>query len=232
MNADFFGILSAKICVHLRFTHGGRCPCTPSPFAAALEFGLRVFAELRCSGVDAVQNLTGAASARVACGWDDAAAQSEIISYLIFGTPSFGVDGLSSATDRTVNAALVPYFGGLLEGVLGSVLPFFSSLQVATISGSGLKTLTTNPVDGLLNSFALTAGRQIGSDSFLNLSGGVCRGSRLTSTQSPSGWFGVSAEYKPRRGPSGVISVEPSGSPCSGLSRYQFGLDVFRDWKF
>ena len=156
-------------------------------------------------------------------------AQSEIISYLIFGTPSFGVDQLA---DRAANTALVPYVGGLLEGVLGTLFPFFSSLQVATIQGNNLKGLTTSPVDGLLNSFALSAGRQMGSDSFLNLSGGVCRGSRLASTTSPPGWFSVSAEYRPKRGPSGVVSVEPSASPCSGLSRYQFGLDIFRDWRF
>src|SRR5947208_1348020 len=45
-----------------------------SPLAAALKLCLRIFPELRGGGVDVVQNLRGAASARVACRGDDRAA--------------------------------------------------------------------------------------------------------------------------------------------------------------
>ena len=165
-----------------------------------------------------------------------AVAQSEIISYLVFGTPSFALDGQSSSTVRAATAALVPSLGGVLEGVLGTFLPFFNSLQVTTIAGEGPQNLTTNPLDGLLNSFALTAGRQIGSDTFLNLSGGRCSGSRVSSAGSVPGWFGISAEYRPRYSLGAIISLDPGSSPCNRVGNfsdiYQFGLDLFKDWKF
>lgn len=162
--------------------------------------------------------------------------QSEIISYLIFGSPSFQLDGQGSSTVRTATAALVPSFGGVLEGVLGTMLPFFSSLQVTTVAGSGPQSLAANPIDGLLNSFAITGGRQIGADGWLNLSGGVCRGSRIASTQSPSGWLGASVEYRPRLGIGAAASIDPGPSPCNSVGRlsrvYQVGLDVFREFRW
>ena len=162
-------------------------------------------------------------------------AQSEIISYLIFGSPSFGLDGQGQSTVRTATAALVPSLGGVLEGVLGTLLPFFSSLQVTTVAGAGPQSLTTNPLDGLLSSYALTAGRQVGTDAFLSLSAGRCSGSRVSSTQSPSVWFGVAAEYRPKRTLGAAISVDPGSAPCNRVGRfsevYQFGLDLFREWR-
>jgi translocation and assembly module TamB len=190
--------------------------------------------------VQIVAHLTGTTdSPRLELGSADlgtSAGQSEIISYLIFGSPSFALDGGGSSTMKAATAALVPSLGGVLEGVLGSLLPFFNSLQVTTVAGSGPQSLTTNPLDGLLNSFALTAGRQLGSDTFLNVSGGVCRGSRVASTQSLPAWFGLSAEYRPKAKLGVIASMDPGSSPCSRAGRffdvYQFGVDVFRDWRF
>ncbi|HVT38434.1 MAG TPA: translocation/assembly module TamB domain-containing protein, partial [Gemmatimonadaceae bacterium] len=161
-----------------------------------------------------------------------AVAQSELISYLIFGAPSFANGGQGISIQGSATAVLVPSLGGVVEGFLGSVFPFFSSLQVTTVAGNGPQNLTTNPLDGLLNGFALTGGRQLGNESWLTLSGGVCGGSRLASTQSPPGWGSVSAEYRPKNKLSAVASFEPVGSACNGVGRYQFGLDLFRDWKY
>jgi translocation and assembly module TamB len=159
-------------------------------------------------------------------------AQSEIISYLIFGAPSFAVDAtLQGTINRGYAAAVVPWAGGILEGALGTVLPFFTTLTVATIVDPNQQALA-NPVDGLINSFVLTAGRQLGTESFLNLSGGVCRASQLSSTQSPGGWGSLSLEYRPKYKLSAVASIGPVSSPCYGLGRYQTGLDFFKDWRF
>ena len=155
-----------------------------------------------------------------------ATSQTEIISYLVFGSPSFALDGQGG---RTATAALAPSLGGVVEGFLGGAFPFFSSLQVATIAGTGQN---LNPFDGLFNSFALIAGRQVGADGYLGVSGGVCRGSQLSSTQSPPNWFGVSAEYRPKYRLSTAVSFDPGASPCSGLGKYQFGLDLFKEWKY
>ncbi len=164
------------------------------------------------------------------------ASESEIISYLVFGAPSFALDGQGSSTVRSATAALVPSIGGVLEGFFGMLLPFFSSLQVTTVAGSGEQGLVADPLDGLLSSFALTAGRQLGSESYLNLSGGVCRGSHVSSAASAPSWFGVSAEYRPKLRWSAVVSLDPGTSPCNRVGKftdvYQLGVDVFKDWKF
>jgi hypothetical protein len=161
--------------------------------------------------------------------------QSEIISYLVFGSPTFGLDGQGGSAVKTATAALVPSLGGVLEGTLGTLLPFLSSLQVTTVAGNGPQSLAASPLDGLLNSFALTAGRQLGSDTFLSLSAGMCRGSRLSSASSTSGWFGLGAEYRPHRGPGVALSMDPGASPCNRVGKfldvYQFGVDLVREWK-
>jgi translocation and assembly module TamB len=186
-----------------------------------------------------VAHLTGASDApRLDLSSTDAGtaiAQSEIISYLIFGAPTFGL-GNQQSTVQTATAVLVPSLGGVLEGFFGTLMPFFSSLQVTTVAGTGPQNLTTNPLDGLLNSFGLSAGRQLGTDSFLTLSGGVCRGSRVSSTQSAAAWFGIATEYQPKRGIGGVVSLDPGSSPCNRVGRfadiYQFGFDLFKNWRF
>jgi len=163
-----------------------------------------------------------------------AVAQSEIISYLLFGSPTFALSGTRQGTVGTATAVLAPSLGGVLEGMLGSFLPFLSSLQVATVAGNGPQNL--NPLEGVLNSFAFTAGRQFGSDTFLSLSGGRCGGSRLSSTQSAPSWFGIAAEYRPKQQVGAVVSVDPGSSPCSRVGRfgdvYQFGFDLFKAWRF
>jgi translocation and assembly module TamB len=184
-----------------------------------------------------IAHLTGSSDApRLDLSSTDAGtaiAQSEIISYLIFGAPTFGL--AEQSTVQSATAVLVPSLGGLLEGSLGTLLPFFSSLQVTTVAGTGPQNFASNPLDWL-NSVGLSAGRQLGSDSFLTLSGGVCRWSRVSSTQSTAAWFGISTEYQPKRGIGGVVSFDPGSTPCNRVGSfadiYQFGFDLFKSWRF
>ena len=183
-----------------------------------------------------IAHLTGASDApRLDLSSTDAGtavAQSEIISYLVFGAPTFG---LGQSTVQTATAVLVPSLGGLLEGFLGTLMPFFSSLQVTTVAGTGPQNLGSNPLD-LFNSVGLSAGRQLGTDSFLTLSGGVCRGSRVSSTQSAPLWFGIATEYQPKKGIGGGVSFDPGSMPCNRVGSfadiYQFGFDLFKSWRF
>lgn len=167
-----------------------------------------------------------------------ATAQSEIISYLVFGQPSFALqEAAKSRGERTAVAALVPTFGGLLEGVLGTVLPFFSTLQVTSVVGNeSVRDLVSSPIESVLNNYAITGGRQVGTDSFLSLSAGLCRGSRVSSTSNVPSWFGASAEYRPKRSVGVLLSVDPGPAPCSRVSSvadtYQLGLDLTYEWRF
>jgi len=163
-------------------------------------------------------------------------AQSEIISYLLFGVPSFALDGQSQTTLKTATAAILPTLGSTLESALSAVFPFFNSLQVSTVAGTNTyANLSSNPIDAVLNNLAITGGRRIGADGFLNLSAGLCRGSRASAAQSSSMWFGVAAEFRPKVGVAAIASMDPGTNPCGTIgtlsANYQFGLDIFREWK-
>jgi translocation and assembly module TamB len=164
-----------------------------------------------------------------------AVAQSEIISYLVFGKPSFALQDTRQSTMQTATAALVPSLGGLLEGPLGTLLPFFNTLQVTSRVGDEAG-IAANPIDGLLNSYAVTGGRQVGSDSFVSISGGVCRGTRVASTASAPFWLGAAAEYRPKRSVGAAISFDPGPAPCARAGvfsdTYQVGFDLMYEWKF
>jgi translocation and assembly module TamB len=163
------------------------------------------------------------------------ASETEIISYLLFGAPSFVLDGESASAVRLATAALVPSLGGAAERALGARIPFLSELQVTTVAGDSPRDFTLNSFEGLLNSFALTAGTQIGTDSYLRVSGGVCRGENRAAQSLPA-WMGVTAEYRPREKLSAELSLTPGGAPCNRVGSwtqiYQFGLDLFRDFRW
>lgn len=163
------------------------------------------------------------------------ASETEIISYLLFGAPTFALDGQSASAVRLATAALVPSLGGAAERALGARLPFLSELQVVTVAGDSPQDFTLNSFEGLLNSFALTAGTQIGTDSYLRLSGGVCRGDNRAAQSLPA-WFGVAAEYRPRERLSAEVSLTPGSAPCNRIGSfaqiYQLGFDLYRDWRW
>lgn len=163
------------------------------------------------------------------------ATDTEIISYLLFGAPSFALDNRGSSAVRSATAALVPSIGGAVEEALGGKIPFISELQVTTVAGDSPSDFTLNSFEGLLNSFALTAGAQLSPDSFLRVSTGVCRGENRAAQSLPA-WFGVTYEYRPRERLSAQVSLDPGSSPCTRVGSfqqiYQFGLDLFRDWRW
>ncbi|MDQ8165494.1 MAG: translocation/assembly module TamB domain-containing protein, partial [Gemmatimonadota bacterium] len=164
-----------------------------------------------------------------------ATSQSEIVSYLVFGQSTFGVPQNTQSAQQTAQAALVPSIGGFLEGILGTVLPFFSTLQVSTVANEGATNIVTNPLN-VFNSFVVTGGRQVGTDSFFSLSGGVCRGSQTSSTGNVPFWLGTAAEYRPKRSIGAQLSIDPGPAPCSRVSSvgdtYQMGFDLTYDWRF
>jgi len=163
------------------------------------------------------------------------ASETEIISYLLFGAPSFVLDGQSASAVRLATAALVPSLGGAAERALGARLPFLSELQVVTVAGDTPRDFTLNSFEGLLNSFALTAGTQVGTDSYLRMSGGVCRGDNRAAQSLPA-WFGITGEYRPRERLSAEISLTPGSAPCNRIGTfsqiYQLGLDLYKDWRW
>lgn len=165
------------------------------------------------------------------------APESEIISLLIFGAPTFALDGQSQSTVRAVTGVLLPSVGGAAEGALQRLLPWFNTVQVST---AGSQTNTALSPTALLDNLNLSvsAGKQIGERTFLRLNTGICRGTGQTaSSRGASLWGGVAAEYRLARHWWGQVGVDPGSAPCTRPSgdafpRLQFGFDLFREWIF
>ncbi|MEQ1693271.1 MAG: translocation/assembly module TamB domain-containing protein, partial [Gemmatimonas sp.] len=161
------------------------------------------------------------------------APESEVISLLIFGAPTFALDGQSQSTVRAVTGVLLPSVGGfgLVEGALNKLLPGFNTLQLTAAGGQSGDLNASS----LINNLSLTAGKQVGEKTFLRLNTGVCRSSGQTSARGL--WGGVAVEYRISTGLTAQMGVDPGSAPCSRSSgdlfpRLQFGFDLFREWIF
>ncbi len=155
------------------------------------------------------------------------APESEIISLLIFGEPTFALDGERQNTVRTVTGILLPTLGGAAEGVLQNLLPGLNTLQVVAGGGQSREDLTN--LESLLSSVSITAGKQFGDRTYLRVNAGLCRGSQP--------WAGVAVEYRITRELTAQLGVDPGATPCSRLGAdasapRQFGFDLFRTWIF
>jgi translocation and assembly module TamB len=159
------------------------------------------------------------------------APESEIISLLVFGAPTFALDGQSQSTVKAVTGVLLPTVGGLAEGQLQRWIPGLSTLQVKTGNGQDQSQLSAN---SFLNNLSISAGKQLGDRTFLRLNTGVCRGSGET-TKGSGLWYGLAAEYRLAPSVFGQIGVDPGAAPCTRLGtdllpRRQFGFDLFKEW--
>lgn len=159
------------------------------------------------------------------------APESEIISLLVFGAPTFALDGQRQSTVQAVSGVLLPTVGGLAEGKLQQWLPKLSTLQIQTGNGQDQAQLSATR---LLDNLSISAGKQIGDKTFLRVNTGVCRGTGDVSGGSRL-WAGLAAEY--RVGPTvfAQVGVDPGAAPCTRLGgdqlpRRQFGFDLFKEW--
>ncbi|WP_411280110.1 translocation/assembly module TamB domain-containing protein [Gemmatimonas sp.] len=160
------------------------------------------------------------------------APESEIISLLIFGAPTFALDGAGQSTVRAVTGVLLPTVGGAVEGALQKFFPGINTIQVTNAGGQSQQDLSAL---SLLDNLSISAGKQLGERTFLRANTGVCRGGAASSRSSL--WIGLAAEYRISRNLSGQIGMDPGSAPCTqlgtnGLPRLQFGFDLFREWIF
>lgn len=164
------------------------------------------------------------------------APESEFISLLVFGAPTFALDGQSQQTVRAVTGVLIPTLSNLAEGPLQRLLPVFNTVQLNTAGGQSGEQLG---VLSLVDNLSVTAGLQIGVRTYLRLNTGLCRGvANNASAQSLNLWYGAAVEYRIAPGLSAQVGVDPGPSPCSALlggaatRRLQVGFDLFKEWVF
>jgi translocation and assembly module TamB len=160
------------------------------------------------------------------------APESELISLLIFGAPTFALGGSDQERVQAVTGALLPTLGGAVESVLQRVLPGgFNTVQVNTSGRQDDLGL------GLLENLSITAGKQIGNRTFLRVNTGVCRGPGQATNGLSQLYAGLAVEYRISTGLSAQVGADPGTAPCAqtasnAFGRLQFGFDLFREWIF
>ncbi|HJR64499.1 MAG TPA: translocation/assembly module TamB domain-containing protein [Gemmatimonadaceae bacterium] len=160
--------------------------------------------------------------------------QAEIISYLVFGAPTFVVGEQSTAAVQ----AFLPTVGGILERALSEQLQFFDLFQISAGAWGDQGAVLSRGGSALAGS-RIGVGKQLGENTFLTANAGLCNlgsgggGSSFAST------LGLSLEHRLSPEYSLQLSVEPSTIALfcrPGVANIdtprQFGFDLFREWSF
>ncbi|HUK64083.1 MAG TPA: translocation/assembly module TamB domain-containing protein, partial [Dongiaceae bacterium] len=136
--------------------------------------------------------------------------ETEIVSYLLFGRPSFdlasGGGTVGSGSEQAILQGALVGLAGVLSGELEQTLVTDLGLPVDYIAirpGGG-------SVGDIFGSARVEAGTQIGERTFLTLNAGLCPVTRGLSPQA----LGASIEYRLTRRWSMEASVEPTVQQC------------------
>ena len=153
--------------------------------------------------------------------------ETELVSYLLFGRPSFEL-GASSAGTRSEQAVLqgaATLLAGRLAGQLEQTLVSDLGLPLDYLA---IRPGTT--AGGLVGSARVEAGTRIGERTFLTVNAGLCEAQPGTAT----GLLGASIEYRLTRRWRLEASVEPLQQECRALGAlprpstpYQVSFDLF-----
>ena len=181
--------------------------------------------------------------------------QSDLLSYLVTGQPSFEIGAAASDNVQTAAAVLLPSAGAALSGVLrntfGSAFDLFQ-LQTANTLNQQNGSTGSGVLGGTLSVLANTrvgVGKQIGNSTFISANTGLCPLQSLepgTSNQAGIGDFaemiGLRVEHRLGDGFSLVGTTDPASSAalCNSQTgvrgfvptKRQWGFDLFKSWSF
>ncbi|HEX7123121.1 MAG TPA: translocation/assembly module TamB domain-containing protein [Gemmatimonadaceae bacterium] len=170
--------------------------------------------------------------------------ESDLISYLVTGAPSFGIGGSFRENAATASAILFGSATSLLTSRFSGGLFDFVEIQTAA---DQLRTTRIRDSDRFLLGAQLGLGMQLNDRTFFTLNTGLCpfgqlfRSGSSIDPMSIAGSMGAQIEHRFGTGYGVSASLEPplSALVCSqatdpGLfpSRRQFGFDLFRLWRF
>jgi len=173
---------------------------------------------------------------------------ADLISYLVTGGPSDEIVGRNADYTSTAARVLVSSFSTYLGGVASGRL-LCDDVQLSTAGldnyGRGLADVGA----GLLSGTRFNCAKQVGSNVFVRLDAGLCNLGQLVSAGSASSdpltfadAIGVKLDFRLRENLTASIGVEPSTRAvlCSSTTNArgfaptprQFGVDLFRFWRF
>ena len=149
-------------------------------------------------------------------------AQSEVISYLMFGLPSVAAEGQDQGMVRSVLASVYGEFERAIVSDLGVPLDYVEIRPVNPWS----------PLEGT----RFAAGLQVGRKTFVVLKGGFCQvGRQQASALGASLQFRMSPEWRAEASFEPVFDCAPgeaSTTPTTGPTRQQVGLDLFWERRY
>jgi len=159
--------------------------------------------------------------------------EAEIVSYLLFGRPSFDLASAPGAAAGTSEQAI---FQGAMTGLAGALSGELEQTLVTNL-GIPVDYLAIRPgggsVSDIFSSTRVEAGTQLGERTFLTLNAGLCQVARGLSSQS----IGASVEHRVAGGWTVEASIEPTVEECRPVgfqirppAPYQIGLDLFWQW--
>ena len=179
------------------------------------------------------------AEPRIVLSSDDQAttgsSDTELLSYLIFGVPSFALSGSNANALNTVRNALAPTLGGVAERALSAVLPGVDMVRVNLASQSAAGA-AGDQGSALLTNSSITAGQQLGERVFVSVNTGLCKRTGTGDLGNLTPWVGLSIEYRLDASSWISASMDPGTATCTQstgvASHTQFGLDIYREFRF
>ncbi len=162
---------------------------------------------------------------------------TEILSYLVFGAPSFALGDQNTSRLRPFASALLPTAGALLEEKLSE--EFGGFIDLFQIQAGGYKESSEGGGRAIASGSRIGIGTQWGDHTFVTANAGLCGLSKGGSTVRFEESLGLSVERRIGRTASAQLGVEPAASAlvCARgqveiNTPRQFGFDLFREWSF
>ena len=166
--------------------------------------------------------------------------ESDAISYLFTGRPSFAVTTAADQYSSQTASVLLPTLGSALGGRVARALGF-DQFQIETAGGVSGQQFGASSV---LASTRLGGGVQLGSRTFVRATVGLCQlfgASQISSSQPLRNSIGAKLEYRFSQWISASVGLEPPTSvlQCNNVNArnfvptpQQFGLDITRKWEY
>ncbi|MDQ6831339.1 MAG: translocation/assembly module TamB [Gemmatimonadota bacterium] len=169
---------------------------------------------------------------------------TEILSYLLFGAPSFAVGQGGQSAVRQAAGAILPTVGSALADVLSAQFgSFFDLFQIQTGGlnediASTTGTSNQSYASTILNNTRVGWSQQLGRRFFYSVNLGFCVGSSGANPNQSADplYVGGSLEYRFQQGFWAALGYEPQQSCRTDIlgisSRKQIGFDLFKEWRF
>lgn len=174
--------------------------------------------------------------------------QTDLVSYLAFGKPSFEVTGTGSVGYASLGGGLLSASAGGLAANLLQNSRFGSAIDVFSVQAGAVNTTNPNQRLDLQSQIAnsrVTVGKQINERTFIGLDAGLCELSSGSKTSNVNAFdrLGLTINHRLAHGFAVSAGIEPSASvklcdptgmaaQLTNQPKKQFGLDLTRSWTF